>query len=110
MRCAAPPILPKKRGYLEGERYEYQLKGANGKAIQEKLKATDAFDVSGTGPLAMLNFVGRQLNTVESRAAWMENAFGTVTVRSYSDCHPTRQGAASSRGVPFGQARRAPVL
>ena len=81
-------ISPKKRGYLQGERQSYQLKGETGKLIQEKLKAADTFDVTGTGPLAMTNFVGAQLSSSKSRNDWLANARDSPLAGSCPKSHP----------------------
>ena len=80
---------PKKRGYLQGERRSYQLKGATGKLIEGKLKATDTFDVTGTGPLAMVNFVGTQLNTGNARTEWLSKARACALAGSCPKSHPS---------------------
>ena len=92
-RSATQPVShaasPKKRGYLQGERQNYQLKGATGKSIQEKLKASDTFDVTGSGPLAMGKFVGKQLTTSAAREAWMANARDSALAGSCPKSHPS---------------------
>ena len=87
--CRLSSRSPKRRGYLQGERREYKLGGAFGKVIEQKLKVTDTVDVTGSGPLAMVNLVGTQLISAVSRAEWLENARSCALAGSCSKSHPS---------------------
>ena len=82
-------ISPKKRGYLQGERRSYQLQGATGRLVDKRLKATDTFDVTGTGPLAMVKFVGTQLSDNSAREAWLSKARDCALAGSCPKSHPS---------------------